>query len=136
MKFAILFFLAALPALAQTNVGGFTDRPGAISNSPPETFQSQTNRDPSIVEQAEQMRAACINGRRSICGKVLQILPDGLVVDFNSVLGGSYQLQIRTNLTSGNWETQPGSLDGNGGPLSFNIAQPADGMVYYRVSVR
>jgi hypothetical protein len=81
MKFAILFFLAALPVLAQTNVGGFTNRTGAISNSPPEKFQSQTNLDPSIVERVEQMRAACINGRRSICGRVLQILPDGLVVE-------------------------------------------------------
>ena len=27
------------------------------------------------------MRAVCINGRRSICGKVLKILPDGLVIE-------------------------------------------------------
>ncbi|MFZ0826163.1 MAG: hypothetical protein WAO02_01950 [Verrucomicrobiia bacterium] len=81
MKFAILFSLATLPALAQTNVGGFTNRPDEISNSPPEQFQSQTNLGPSIVQQAEQMRAVCINGRRSICGKVLKILPDGLVVE-------------------------------------------------------
>jgi hypothetical protein len=82
MKFATLFFLATMPALAQTNVDAtFTNHPGAISNSLPESFQSRTNQDPSFVQQVEQMRAACINGRRSICGKVLQLLPDGLVVE-------------------------------------------------------
>ena len=81
MKFAVLFFLATLPALAQTNIGAFTNHPGAISNSPAENFQSRTNRDPSFVQQIEPVRAACIQGRRSICGKVLQILPEGLVVE-------------------------------------------------------
>ena len=81
MKFATLFFLATLPALAQTHVDAFTNHPGAISNSPPKNFQSRTNHDPSFVQQVEQLRTACIHGRRSICGKVLQILPDGLVVE-------------------------------------------------------
>ncbi|MDB6023649.1 MAG: hypothetical protein JWQ04_3506 [Pedosphaera sp.] len=29
----------------------------------------------------EEIRAACIQNRRLICGKILKILPDGLVVD-------------------------------------------------------
>src|SRR6266567_4231753 len=31
--------------------------------------------------RAEQIRADCIKGRRLICGRVLKIVPDGLVVD-------------------------------------------------------
>ena len=31
--------------------------------------------------RAEQIRTGCIQGRRLVCGKVLKILPDGLVVD-------------------------------------------------------
>ena len=83
MKLAIwpLLFLATLPALAQTNVGTLANRLAVGSNLPPETLQSQANQDPSIVQRAEQMRAACIASRRSICGKVLKILPDGLVVE-------------------------------------------------------
>jgi len=81
MKFAVFFFLATLPALAQTNVGGFTNRLDVIPSSSPQPAQSQTNQNPSIAQLVEQMRAACINGRRSICGKVLKILPDGLVIE-------------------------------------------------------
>ena len=34
-----------------------------------------------LAQQAEQMRAVCVNGRRHICGQVLQITTGGLVVD-------------------------------------------------------
>lgn len=119
MKFAILFFLATLPALAQTNVGGFANRPGAISNSPPEKFQRPTNHDPSVVQQVEQLRAACIHGRRSICGKVLKILPDGLVIesgytnlmrsplDRSWLVPGTVTASRAPNLVEGN---EPGSI--------------------------
>ena len=33
------------------------------------------------VQRAEQIRAECVQGRRLICGKILKLLPDGLVVD-------------------------------------------------------
>ena len=35
----------------------------------------------ALAQQAEQMRAVCVNGRRRICGQVLQVTPGGLVVD-------------------------------------------------------
>ncbi len=34
-----------------------------------------------LAQKAEQLRAVCINGRRHICGQVLQVTPGGLVVD-------------------------------------------------------
>jgi len=50
----------------------------------PENSISISNPAPDIralAQQAEQMRAVCVNGRRQICGQVLQITPGGLVVD-------------------------------------------------------
>ena len=43
------------------------------------TNQSQAVR--ASGQKAEEIRTACINGRRRICGKVLQIVPAGLVVE-------------------------------------------------------
>jgi hypothetical protein len=60
---ALLFFLAALSASAQTN------------------SVTRTNQPPSLDQRAAEIRNACINGRRAVCGKVIKILPDGLVVD-------------------------------------------------------
>ena len=34
-----------------------------------------------LEQKSEQMRNACINGRRRICGRVMQIVPEGLVVE-------------------------------------------------------
>ena len=49
----LCIFLAAGPALAQTNT----------------------------TARAEQIRTGCIQGRRIVCGRILQITPTGLVVD-------------------------------------------------------
>ncbi len=41
---------------------------------------AQTNSINAAIS-AEQIREDCVNGRRYICGRVVQIVPDGLVVD-------------------------------------------------------
>ena len=53
-----------------------------------ETSSAKTTASPAPPEsataaavRAEQIRADCINGRRLICGRVLEIVPGGLVVD-------------------------------------------------------
>ena len=66
MKTFVLFFVAALTALAQTN-----DLP--LSN--------QANPPLAAFARAEQIRAECIQGRRLICGKIIKVLPDGLVIE-------------------------------------------------------
>src|SRR5882672_3641425 len=73
--FTFLFLLTALSATAQTNTAN------VVSNSPPGIIQNQTNQTASIVERAGQIRADCIQGRRLICGKILKVLPDGLVIE-------------------------------------------------------
>jgi hypothetical protein len=75
IKITCLFFVAVLSASAQTNTAV------AVSNSRPQVTQSQTNQNLSIVERAEQIRAACIQGRRCVCGKILKVLPDGLIIE-------------------------------------------------------
>ncbi len=77
---SVLIFVA-LSAPAQTNVAGVTNSPAVVSGAASQYFESDTNSGQSIAQRAEQIRAACIEGRRCICGKILQVLPDGLVVD-------------------------------------------------------
>ena len=44
-------------------------------------IQTQTNQAVLDALHVEEIRAACIQERRLICGKILKVLPDGLVVD-------------------------------------------------------
>jgi hypothetical protein len=73
-KFSILFVLAALSAKAQTNL--MLANLDAVSNLP-----AQNSGSPSIVQMSEDARTQCIEGRRRICGKIIQVLPDGIVVE-------------------------------------------------------
>lgn len=61
--FLLIFFSALLPTVAQTNV------PSAASQTP------------AHYQRAAEIRVACINGRRCVCGKVVKIIPEGLIVD-------------------------------------------------------
>lgn len=63
----LLFCVMTFSAVAQTNV--------------PPAAQSVTNKTISNSDLAEQLRARCIEGRRTICGKILRIFPTGLLVE-------------------------------------------------------
>jgi hypothetical protein len=82
MKLPILFLLllAALSARGQTNTPPTGPSDGS-SNSATGQIQTRTNQAFVTLLHAEQVRNDCIKGRRSICGKILQILPDGLIVE-------------------------------------------------------
>jgi hypothetical protein len=54
-------------------------RAGAETNAPA-TSPPPTNRVPTL-ELREQLRARCLDGRRSICGKILRVFPNGLLVE-------------------------------------------------------
>lgn len=69
LKLVCLSALVAISTSAQTNTPVATDAPGTNS------------RLAAAAQRAEQVRADCIHGRRQICGKILQILPGGLVVE-------------------------------------------------------
>ncbi len=52
----------------------------ALSENPKPSTSQSTNQQ-ALEQRSEQIRTACINGRRHICGRVLQIVPQGLVVE-------------------------------------------------------
>jgi hypothetical protein len=54
-------------------------RAGAETNAPA-TSPPMTNRVPAL-ELRERLRATCLEGRRSICGKILRVFPNGLLVE-------------------------------------------------------
>jgi len=61
--FWLLLFATLLPVAAQTN-----------GSSPAAESQA-------VEKHTAEIRAECIRGRRCICGKVIQIVPGGLVVE-------------------------------------------------------
>jgi hypothetical protein len=76
INLAACLLLATAPAAAQTNLVSATNRSAAFTNNDARIAQARM-----LDVRAEQVRTACIQGRRVICGKVLQILPNGLVVE-------------------------------------------------------
>jgi hypothetical protein len=73
------FVLAAWIALVASTVSGQTSLTNTVAPVAGTTNEIQDNR--ALVQKAEQIRADCVNGRRRICGRVLQIVPGGVVVD-------------------------------------------------------
>jgi len=67
-------WLAAMPVLAQIT------GPAAKSDPAPDASSAPTNQF-AHLEATEAIRADCIQGRRIICGRIVKVLPDGLVVD-------------------------------------------------------
>jgi len=76
-----LFLFLATPALAQTNNATSTNHSIEIPNSSRGNFPSHTNQSAPTSQSVAEIRADCIQNRRIICGKILKVLPDGLVVD-------------------------------------------------------
>lgn len=74
MKLLLLFILVTLAGCTTKQAVAPMGKVSPVAPVPP---------DPAIstAVRSEQIRKDCINGRRLICGKVLRILPEGLVVD-------------------------------------------------------
>jgi hypothetical protein len=56
-------------------------RKGRVEPSEVIAAQASPSPEAAAAVRAEQIRKDCVQGRRLICGKVLKIFPDGLVVD-------------------------------------------------------
>ena len=93
MKHALLLLLAAMPAWGQTN-RALLDAGEETVAAPAQLISIKTNQEASPGLNVEQVRNTCIQGRRSICGKILQVVPEGLVVD------SGYTNLLREPLTS------------------------------------
>ena len=77
----MLFGFAALSGLAQTNLVA----PASQAETPPATpvqiSKKLANENLAVMQHVEELRAICIQNRRIVSGKVLKVLPDGIVVD-------------------------------------------------------
>jgi hypothetical protein len=73
MRIALLFMFAVVSVSAQIN--------SIAPTNAPQTFQTQTNQGLSRAQRFEKIHMECIRDRRIICGKIVKVLPDGLMVD-------------------------------------------------------
>jgi hypothetical protein len=120
--------LSPVAAFAQTNA------------SPPGSQASQTNRFSQTTQtrqnqtaatnpdgtrdqhqRAAEIRTACINGRRCVCGKVIQIVPEGLIVE------SGYTALMEPPFT-GSWVIPAGALV-NRDPKLLERNEPASACI-------
>ena len=78
---------------------------------------SATNPPAEIFQSLQSVRAACLDGRRMICGKILRVLPDGLVVE------SGYTDLLRPPLTD-SW-LAPGTVTARRAPNLIESREPA-----------
>jgi hypothetical protein len=76
---ALGLVLVALPAPAQTNLASVPACAGELTCATNGAAHEASER--RRAQRAEQIRTACLQGERHICGRVLQVLPKGLVVE-------------------------------------------------------
>jgi archaellum component FlaG (FlaF/FlaG flagellin family) len=76
-----LLLLIAMTAWAQSIGVAASLFSNEASISPPGIIQLQTNQVRTEAQLLEDVRLDCIQKRRTICGKILKVLPDGLVID-------------------------------------------------------
>jgi len=77
-KIILLILLMSMPVAAQLSATNHTDE---ATNPPPKQLQTNQDQITATFQDSERVRAICIEGRRLVCGKILEVLPDGLVVD-------------------------------------------------------
>lgn len=73
---ALLLLAPALSCVAQTQTNAANTNTNRAAVAAPSTTNTV-----SADVLAERLRTECVQGRRYVCGRVLQILPDGLVID-------------------------------------------------------
>jgi hypothetical protein len=112
MRRLVLLFVVVLTgcvrenALVRTREGALAETAAPAPPGPPA----------DTAVRAEQIRNDCIQGRRLICGKVLKIVPDGLVVD------SGYADLLRPPLTE-SWVV-PGTVAAHRDPTVLELNEP------------
>jgi hypothetical protein len=81
MALTAVFAAPLLNAMAQTNGAALTNRADGNASPPPKDAPTLAQQARAFEQATEKIRADCIQGRRIICGRIVKILPDGLVVD-------------------------------------------------------
>lgn len=78
---AVLSGLVPLAMAAQTTAQSISNQPSALAGSANVAVPTQTNQLNSPPVPAEEIRNQCLAGRRFICGRILKVLPGGLLVE-------------------------------------------------------
>lgn len=89
---------------------------GAQTNRLTPTNPPSTQQEMAAMELKEQMRSRCIAGRRSICGRIIRVLPEGVLVE------AGYTNLLREPLTK-SWLV-PGSVIANLAPNPVESKEP------------
>ena len=113
MKILLPIFLAGMVGCAHEKGADRTQEAApAISATIPTAI------DPTTVTAAhlDQIRTDCIQGRRLICGRVLKIFPDGLVIE------SGYTDLLRPPLIQ-SWAI-PGTVSANHQPAVLELKEP------------
>jgi hypothetical protein len=113
MKFFSLLFLMLLAGCAHENVVVRTGE-----NEPAKAAVAPAPLVPAAAAavRSEQIRTDCIKGRRLICGRVLKVFPDGLVVD------SGYTDLLRPPLIQ-SWVI-PGTVSARRNPTVLELNEP------------
>ena len=112
MKVLVLLSIVLLTGCAHEKL------PVKAQTSPPQPVLAavSTNSMGSTPVRAEQIRTDCVKGRRLICGRVLAIVPDGVVVD------SGYTDLLRPPLTQ-SWVV-PGTATAHRDPTVLELNEP------------
>jgi hypothetical protein len=80
---AVLVLLPTAFVRSQPTVGTSAriDQHVPSQTAPVQTGIDITNENMAVMRHVEELRASCIKNRRIICGKIIKVLPDGIVVD-------------------------------------------------------
>ena len=71
-----VFLFTAMLASGQTNGVTSTNHPAELPEGPAGKALSQAGQSRAAPQQLEALRADCIQARRMVCGKILQVLPE------------------------------------------------------------
>jgi hypothetical protein len=114
MKISLLLCLACLVGCARDQVSPQVQAAAPAKTAPPTTSNVP---DPAMpARSTEQIRATCIDGRRLVCGRVLKVLPDGLVIE------SGYSDLLRPPLTE-SWLI-PGTVSAHQDAAAIELNQP------------
>jgi hypothetical protein len=81
MSPGLVFVLVALAGSSQELPNEAKQAAIPSTNPPAPAVQAPARQASDISRRVEETRLACIQSRRLICGRILKVLPDGLVVD-------------------------------------------------------
>src|SRR5882672_3994395 len=113
MRLWMLLSLVVLTGCAHKNADV---RTGEISPAKTAIAPAPRGHAAASSVRAEQIRSDCIKGRRLICGRVLRVSPDGLVVD------SGYNDLLRPPLTE-SWVV-PGTATASRDPAVLELNEP------------